>query len=341
MNASLDRPELTRAVQAGVSLVPRPFEALGQKVGLGEDVVIETLRTWQDGGLLREISAILNGEAFGWESALVSGRVPVHRIEDVAAVVGAHPNVSHNYQRNHEFNLWFTLSVPPRMGLRPTLRLLEQEADVDLFWPLPRTRTFKISVRMDPKTRRNSSHGHASKAPVARIDTTPGDELRFRLLQTPLPYVSRPFAALGEPHGIGEDELLVFAERHLGGAMRRCAGTFHHRRLGVGGNVMSAWAVPEDRVEEIGLALAALPEVSHCYAREVYSVFPFTLYAMIHGPDPAACETIASGFAADLGVPPPAMLQSTREFKKCRLRYFLPELETWWDARVPPTGSGA
>ena len=341
MNATLELPELTRAVQAGVSLVPRPFQALGKGLGIDEVTVIDTLQQWQDGGLLREISAILNGEAFGWESALISGRVPADRIEEVAAVVGAHPNVSHNYQRNHEFNLWFTLSVPPRMGLRPTLRLLEKEADVDLFWPLPRTRTFKISVRMDPKTRRNSSHGHASKAPVTRIHTTPHDELLFRLLQTPLPCVERPFAALGAPHGISEDELLAFGERHMGGAMRRYAGTFHHRRLGVRGNVMSAWAVPADRVEEIGLALAELPEVSHCYAREVYSVFPFTLYAMIHGPDPAACEVIAAGFAADLGVPAPAMLQSTREFKKCRLRYFLPEMETWWDSRVPSTGSDA
>ena len=341
MNTSIDLPELTRAVQAGVPLVPRPFQALGRGLGLDEDTVLGALQRWQDGGLLREISAILNGEAFGWESALISGRVPVDRIEAVAAVVGAHPNVSHNYQRNHEFNLWFTLSVPPRMGLRPTLRLLEEEAEVDLFWPLPRTRTFKISVRMDPKTRRNRSHGHASKAPVARMHTTPRDELFFRLLQTPLPYVSRPFAALGAPHGIGEDELLAFAALHKGGAMRRYAGTFHHRRLGVRGNVMSAWAVPEDRVEEIGLALAGLPEVSHCYAREVYSVFPFTLYAMIHGPDPEACAEIAKGFAADLGVSAPAMLQSTREFKKCRLRYFLPELETWWAARVPPTGGDA
>jgi len=337
VNTSIDLPELTSAIQAGVPLVPRPFEALGKGLGLDEEMVLATLQRWQDGGLLREISAILNGEAFGWESALISGRVPTDRIDAVAAVVGAHPNVSHNYERNHEFNLWFTLSVPPRMGLRPTLRLLEEEADVDLFWPLPRTRTFKISVRMDPKTRRNRSHGHASKAPVPRMHTTPRDELLFRLLQTPLPYVARPFAALGAPHGVDEDELLAFAERHTGGAMRRYAGTFHHRRLGVRGNVMSAWAVPEDRVEEIGLALAELPEVSHCYAREVYSVFPFTLYAMIHGPDPEACKAIAAGFAADLGVPPPAMLQSTREFKKCRLRYFLPELETWWDARVPPT----
>lgn len=332
MNAVTDHPELARAVQAGVPLVPEPFVAIAETTGLDPDTVRGTLQRWKDDGILREISAVLEGSAFGWESALVAGRVPADRIDAVAAIVGAHPNVTHNYERNHEFNLWFTLAVPPRMGLQNTLRILEREAGVERFWSLPRTRTFKIAVRMDPTTKRNRSHGHARKEPVARVETTERDELLFRLLQTPLPFVPRPFAALGAPHGVTEDELLAHAATHYKGAIRRYAATFHHRKLGVKGNVMSAWAVPEDRVEEIGMALADLPEVSHCYARTVYPVFPFTLYAMIHGPDPEACGEIAERLAEDLGVPVPAMLQSTREFKKCRLRYFLPELEAWWDA---------
>jgi len=334
MNAVTDHPELARAVQAGVPLIPRPFAAIAEQVGMDEAHARATLKRWQDDEILREISAVLEGSAFGWESALVAGRVPADRIEEVAAIVGAHPNVTHNYERNHAFNLWFTLSVPPRMGLANTLRMLEEEADVERFWALPRTRTFKIAVRMDPTTKRNRSHGHARKEPVARIETTEREELMFRLLQTPLPFVEQPFAALGAPHGISGEELVAFGTKHMKGAVRRYAATFHHRKLGVKGNVMSAWAVPADRVEEIGLALADLPEVSHCYARKLYDVFPFTLYAMIHGPDQEACGEIAVRLAADLGVDTPAMLQSTREFKKCRLRYFLPSMEDWWSARV-------
>ncbi len=329
----LDQPELASAVQGGVPLVSRPFAALGEAAGLSEEQVIAALQTWRDDGVLREISAVLEGQAFGWESALVAGAVPSERLEAVAAVVSAHPNVTHNYERNHPFNLWFTLAVPPSMGLQRTLGILEQEADAGPFLPLPRTRTFKISVRMDPKTRANRSHGHARKGAIAAVDTSPRSQTLFRLLQTPLPFVPRPFAALADPAGISEAELIAFAEQHQGGAMRRYAATFHHRKLGVKGNVMSAWDVAPERIEEIGTALADLPEVSHCYAREVDAAFPFSIYAMIHGPDPESCAQIAAAAADRLGTSAPAMLQSTREFKKCRLRYFLPELDRWWSDR--------
>jgi siroheme decarboxylase len=335
----LDHPDLAKAVQGGVPLEARPFLRIGESVGMAEQDVIDTLASWHSDGVLREISAVLEGEAFGWESALVAAAVAPERLEAVAAVVGAHPNVTHNYERNHRFNLWFTLAVPPEMGLHRTLNLLEEESGAGPFLPLPRTRTFKISVRMDPTTKRNRSHGHVKKGPIARVDTADEDRLKFRLLQTPMPFVPRPFEQLGAAHGLSEEQLIAFAEGHRGGAMRRYAATFHHRKLGVKGNVMSAWDVPPERIEEVGVALAELPEVSHCYAREVDAQFPFSLYAMIHGPDPSACAELAEATAERLGLPTPAMLQSTREFKKCRLRYFLPELTAWWQARVPDEGA--
>lgn len=334
----LSHPELATAIQGGVPLEARPYAAIAEAVGLDEGTVIATLEGWQEEGVLREISAVLESKAFGWESALVAASVEPERLEAVAAVVGAHPNVTHNYERNHRFNLWFTLAVPPEMGVRRTLDLLEAESGAGPFLPLPRTRTFKIAVRMDPKTRRNTSHGtHRTKRDIQPVDAGARERLLFRLLQTPLPFTTRPWAALAEPHGLSEQDLIDFAEAHRGGAMRRYAATFHHRKLGVGGNVMSAWDVPMERMEEVGLAVANLPEVSHCYAREVHPEFPFSLYAMVHGPDPDTCAQIAADAAAELGLPRPAMLQSTREFKKCRLRYFLPELDAWWAERTEGT----
>ena len=339
MSALLQHPELASAIQGGVPLVARPFAAVGEPLGLSEDAVLSALRQYRDDGRLREISAVLEGESFGWESALVAGAIPAERLEAVAAIVGAHPNVTHNYERTHRFNLWFTLAVPPQMGLQRTLDLLERESDAGPFVPLPRTRTFKIAVRMDPKTKRNRSSHRKRTGPIPRVDASPRDQALFRLLQTPLPFVPRPFEALAATQGLGESELLAFANAHEGGAMRRYAATFHHRKLGVGGNVMSAWQVPEERHGEVGEALAALGEVSHCYARTVVPEFPYPIYAMIHGPDVAACTAIAQEAAARLGVPAPAMLESIREFKKCRLRYFLPELDSWWNARAAEDGS--
>ncbi len=334
----LEHPALAGAIQEGIPLTPRPFQALGQTTGLDEQTVISALSDWRERGLLREISAVLEGESFGWESALVAAAVDPAEIDRVAAVVGAHPNVTHNYERTHRFNLWFTLAVPPRHGLRRTLDMLEEESGAGPFLPLPRTATYKIAVRMDPKTRGNRSRHRRRKGPIPRIETTPEDRLLFRLLQTPLPMEPRPWRALAATADLDEERLLSFARRHLGGAMRRYAGTFHHRRLGVRGNVMTAWSVPESRCSEVGLALAELPEVSHCYSRQTHPELRFSLYAMIHGPDVETCGQIAAIAAERLEVPPPALLQSTREFKKCRLRYFLPELDAWWAARSPHDG---
>mgnify|MGYP003462695091 CR=1 FL=1 len=80
-------------------------------------------------------------------------------------------------------------------------------------------------------------------------------------------------------------------------------------------------------------ALAAAPEVSHCYSRNAISGFPYTLYSMLHAPTREACEAIASRLAAQVGGAEYALLFSVEEYKKIRLRYFLPERDAWWDAQ--------
>lgn len=121
--------------------------------------------------------------------------------------------------------------------------------------------------------------------------------------------------------------------------MRRYVGTFRHRRLGVGGNGMVVWRVPEADLGRMGPALAAAPEVSHCYARNAIPGFPYTLYSMLHGPDEQACREVARRISGELGVSDYLILFSSREFKKCRLRYFLPELDAWWARHAGPAAA--
>ena len=94
---------------------------------------------------------------------------------------------------------------------------------------------------------------------------------------------------------------------------------------------MTVWQVDEARQDEVGAQLAAAPEVTHCYARNAIQGFPYTLYSMVHGADREDVEGIVNRLAGEIGVDDRLILFSTREFKKCRLRYFLPELEQWWD----------
>jgi DNA-binding Lrp family transcriptional regulator len=324
---------LLRLIQAGFPLVREPFERIGAEVGIAPDDVLESLRDLHRRKILREVSAVLEGSMLGYDSALVAGSVPAAEVDRVAEVVNAHPTVTHNYLRDHEYNLWFTIAVPAEMSLEETLRLLARESGVAAFHPLRRTRTFKIGVNFDPKTLQNrTAVTPGSEAGPIRVGER---EVRlFRALQTPLPLAPKPFDELAQLAKVESDALLEFAQRHLGGALRRYVGTLRHRKLGVRANGMAVWRVPEERIDEVGARLAAAPEVSHCYARDAIERFPYTLYSMTHGPDRDSCRRVAARLSREIGIDDYAVLFSEREFKKVRLRYFLPELDAWWSARA-------
>lgn len=324
---------LAKIIQGGVPLVERPFAQIAIDLGCCEEDVLAQLHRWRDAKLLREISAVLEGSVLGYDSALVAGVVPSDRLDEVAEIVNAHPTVTHNYLRNHAYNLWFTIAVPHEMGLERTLEILAAEAGVEAFLPLRRSHTFKIGVNFDLKNRANSTERVELSSPSPRNFSDA--EIRIlRALQVPIAYVAEPFAELAEHAGVSQSALLDFAKANLGGAVRKYVATFHHRRLGVRGNGMAVYQVPELNIEAKGHELSACPEVSHCYARNTIEGFSYRLYSMLHGPDEEACSKIATDLAARIGADDFLVLFSSREFKKCRLRYFLPELDAWWQARA-------
>lgn len=332
-DADDERTRLIRAVQGGVSFVARPFAELGDALGIPEAAVIEGLRALQQEGVLREISAVLEGSALGYESALVAGLVPEEKLDRAVEAINAHPTVSHNYLRSHRYNLWFTIAVPPHMSLDRTLELLAQEIGVEAFHPLRRTHTFKIGVNFDPKSLKNETAATEARE-VEQVQVNDAEARLFRSLQIPLPIEERPFDALAEQVGIDAEDLLVFARRHLGGAIRRYVGTLRHRKLGVRENGMVVWRVPVENVEVVGQELAAAPAVSHCYARNAVDGFPYTVYSMVHGPSRESCQDMARELSEKTGQEDYAVLFSEREFKKERLRYFLPALDAWWEQRT-------
>ena len=153
MRAALDPADraLLDRVQTGVPLVPRPFAALAEALGSGEAEVLERLARLAGAGVLRQIGGIFDTRACGYASALVAARVSPGGLAAAAAAVGAHPGVSHCYERAHAWRLWFTLAVPPTsgLGLDGTVARLRTQAGVDAMRVLPALRTFKIAARFD------------------------------------------------------------------------------------------------------------------------------------------------------------------------------------------------
>lgn len=328
--------ELAGRIQDAIPLRERPFRAVAADLGTDEEAVLEQLHRWKENGKLREISAILEGEVFGNDSALVCCAVGDGRIREVAEIINQHPTVTHNYRRPHDYDLWFTISIPPHMEMQTTLDLLGEETGVDEFHVLRRTETYKIGVNFDLDDKESSTERSELESPEP-MRPTDRQKRMFRAIQTPMEIVERPFDRLAARADVSAGELLEFTHEMLErGAVRRYVATFHHRELGVQGNGMAVWNVPDDRQTEVGYHLAGASEVSHCYARNTAPGFPYNVYSMIHGPDEESVRGVAARLSDEVDVDDYEILFSTHEFKKCRLRYFQPELEEWWNRRTRP-----
>jgi DNA-binding Lrp family transcriptional regulator len=333
--------QLLDRIQTELPLVERPYAALAELLGSDEDTVIERVAALREQKVLRQISAIFDSRRLGYRGMLVAARMPVERQDEAAAVFSTHPGVSHNYLREHELNVWFTLTVSPRsrLGLDRTVELLGELAEVDVIRPMPALSFYKIGVDLDVKGDRDPAAKlvqakPARKAPPAE-DLTDRDLDAIRALQRDLAAEPEPFTALAEEFGFAPAELLAYGHSFLEtGQMRRYSAVLAHRNAGFVQNGMGVWRVPEERLGECGLAMAAFRGVSHCYQRPTYPDWPYNLFSMTHGRTKADCEAVLKAISAETGLDDYSVLYSTKEYKKTRVSYFTPEEAAWEQAHA-------
>jgi len=142
-------------------------------------------------------------------------------------------------------------------------------------------------------------------------------------IQGDIPIVSRPYQALAQEIGISEETLIeTLQDLTDRGIIRRFGATLRHQKSGFQANAMTAWQVPEDRIEAVGRIMASFREVSHCYRRDPAEGWPYNLYTMIHGKDEADCRETAQRMSVKAGVETYKLLFSVRELKKISMTYF-------------------
>jgi len=325
-------------VQAEVPLVPRPFATLAQRAGIDEKEMIRRVRSLKESPrVIRQISAIFDSNALGYRSSLVAARIEPSRLDEAAGVVSRHPGVSHNYRREHEFNLWYTVAVPPdsRLGLERTIEILHRQSGAISTRLLPTLRRYKIGVRLDlsgesdsaPKKLWSSEEG----APESGIgELTEDDKRIIRIAQADLPIVERPFDAWAEEAGCSVADLLEAIRRfEQAGKMRRFSAVLRHREAGFSANGMGTWIVPAGEEDHFGATAAGFAEVSHCYLRPTYPDWPYNVFTMVHAQSSAACEAVLGRIGEATGVKDFSCLYSTHEYKKVRVKYFTPEIGEW------------
>ncbi len=323
--------ELLYQMQHAFPLSQRPFKELAKTLGSNETEVIDTVRRLKEEGIIRQTSAIFDTKRLGYTSSLVAFKVPEEKIEDAADIINAHPGVSHNYLRNHDYNIWFTMAVAPdsRLGLENTIDILKERSGADDAIILPTLKMFKIKVQMDT-TGKRAKKEKVHKAAHKEIELTPEHIDVIKTLQKDIEITEEPFAGMTEALGISHERLFQIAgELKDAGVMRRFATILNHRKAGFGANAMSVWSVPEEKGEEIGRQLAEFSAVSHCYLRPRYENWPYNLFAMVHAKTQEECDTLIEEMAQETGLKEYGKLYSTREFKKQRLVYFDEAFGEW------------
>jgi len=326
---------LLNLMQGSFPLEPRPYAAVAREAGISEDETTARVGRLVDERIIREITPIYDTRALGYSSMLVAAKVDGEHPHRAAQVINGHPGVSHNYLRNHEFNLWFTLAVEEdsRLGLQGTLDVLQRLTGAESIRQLPTLKLFKIrmDLEMEGATPELAAAGTAeaprelSKQPYDDFDVAVIRATQGHQPVVPEPY-GAPAAELGVPVPRLLDHMSGMAER---GLLRRVAAILFHRRAGFSANGMGVWKVPEERIAELGPRMAAVRGISHCYQRPTYEDWPYSVFTMAHGRSKDECDAILDSIAESTGIDERATLYSSTEYKKVRLLYFTDAFKQW------------
>jgi siroheme decarboxylase len=322
---------LLNALQSRFPLEPRPFAAVATALELEEDEVLERTVRLEGERITRDTTAL------GYSSMLVAAKVDADNPHRAARIINEHPGVSHNYLRNHEFNLWFTIATAPdsALGLDGTLGVLQRLSGAESMRKLPTLTMFKINMNLEMEGGTQALASAVEAVEPQPRDPVPIDDFDvavIRALQGPMDVRSDAYTPAAERLGVPVQRLLEHLEGMVGRkVLRRVAAILFHRRAGFSANGMGVWKVPEDQIMELGPRMAAVRGVSHCYRRPTYPDWPYSVFTMAHGRSKEECDAVLDGVAAVCGLSGDdrSTLYSSTEFKKIRLHYFTPDYAEW------------
>lgn len=278
---NLDK-EILNEIQWTFPLVSKPFDEIAKKFETTPEIIKERLIHLKKIGVLRQLSAIFDTRRLGYKSSLVAMEIESDKLEHVANQINRHPGVSHNYERDHQFNLWFTLAVPPGSDLKSEVDKFSVLKGIKKVRMLPTIQLFKIGVKLDMvDEKKHDIAPTEEKKEIKNIKFVPTEEDKefIRELQKDMDIVDRPFLIPATALGLTENELFEKLKYYESiGVMRRFAAILRHREVGFTANGMIVWNVPDNKITEVGAKLGAFPQVSHCYQRPTYPDWPYSVF---------------------------------------------------------------
>jgi len=147
-NAQLDEVDrmILNEIQSHFPIEARPYQVLGEKLGCSEEEALQRVQDLKDREVIRRIGANCNSRKLGYTSTLCAAKVPSRLMERFVEVVNSYMGVTHNYRRDHDYNIWFTLIAPSEEKIERILGEIIELTEVGEVISLPAERLFKIQV---------------------------------------------------------------------------------------------------------------------------------------------------------------------------------------------------
>jgi siroheme decarboxylase len=309
---------LCNQLQIGLPITERPFAIIAGILKSSEAEVIKRTRELIKLGVIRRLGVSINWRAIGKASALVTAHIEQGDLKKVIPAVNKLQGVSHNYLREHYYNLWFTLRADSQKDLEAILKKFSKRFGA-AFNSLPVVRIFKLDARFDAasggkrllsENRRQKTEDREQKA-LSKID-----EGILKKLQGGVKAVKRPFNFIGKDSFENFDALLHISEMVHSGVINRLGAMVNHNKIGFTANAMFACKAEKSRVVKTGEKLAALGIVSHCYERKTFKGWPYNIFAMMHGSNMADIRKTVEGFVKKEGVKSFDILPTAEKLKK-------------------------
>lgn len=328
---------LLNACQDKFPIAVKPYEILGKYANITEKDAFIRMQGLRNEGVIRRLGGVFDSRRLGYFSTLCAAKVPEEKIPNLAKLLLDIPGVTHNYIRDHEYNVWFTLIARSRNVAEQILQTIRNISGISEVHSLPAIRLFKINVNFEigtiwgvhdlvPKTTRMTDLRSLRQRDESPYELTITDKKLIKELQMDLPDSVTPFTIIAQKILRPVEQVISDTQRLLdAGVIRRFGAVLRHQKAGFVANSMGVWQVKPDQAEQVGEKMATFKEVSHCYQRPTLPDWPYNLFTMVHGRTKEDCGDIMEKISLATGVGNYSMLFSTAELKKSSMQYFIDE----------------
>jgi DNA-binding Lrp family transcriptional regulator len=336
-NAKVDAIDrsILNIIQGSFPLDSSPYKLIGLQAGTEETEAFQRVAVLRRKGIIRRLGGVFDPRRLGFISTLCAARVPEAKIPVLAELTRHITEITHNYLRDHHYNVWFTVIASSQERLEQILAKVKLALETEEVYSLPAIKIFKIGVMFNLEEEQGTNQSQSpvlEQIPFANHKFSPTkaiyvpsetEKTIISLLQDNLPNSLKPYADLALKLHMEEEQILTNIRRLLEyKVLRRIGAILYHQNAGYTSNAMGVWIVPEDKINKIGQLMAQFQEVSHCYQRPTLPDWPYNIFTMIHGQADKQCYEIMARIAQATGIKDYRLLFSVIELKKSSMRYY-------------------